>query len=207
MKGRPQPSPYEDLYAAKLPLWPPRPGRMVVQAAKLLPPGKALDLGCGDGKNILFLEQQGWHVDGIDISAAALRGARQRLQAAGVVHRGTLEEHDVATMKLCVTGYDLVVTYGLYHCLDDAQLANAHQLATNALRRGGLLAMAAFNDQLPIPSNHGTPGVRLRPKHHIASMMAGWREIALEFGYIEEDHLPVVGSHKHALTWALFEKP
>jgi len=43
------------------------PARVVVEAAKLVPPGRALDLACGRGRNATFLKQHGWSVVGVDI--------------------------------------------------------------------------------------------------------------------------------------------
>src|SRR5579884_2977031 len=86
---------YDRLYDATDLLWPDTPGRMVVEAASRLTPSRALDLGCGDGKNLCYLARLGWTVDGIDLNKRALAGARRRLDEAGLPLQGVLACDDV----------------------------------------------------------------------------------------------------------------
>jgi SAM-dependent methyltransferase len=51
-------------------------GRLVAEVADL-PPGRALDVGCGEGADAIWLAQQGWTVTAIDVSAVALRRAQE----------------------------------------------------------------------------------------------------------------------------------
>ena len=45
-----------------------QPSRLLVEAIKGRTPGRAIDLGMGEGRNTVFLGQQGWEVTGVDIS-------------------------------------------------------------------------------------------------------------------------------------------
>ena len=56
----------------------PHPSAFLAANTALLPPGHALDLACGAGRNAIFLAQRGWIVDAVDISAVALERARDR---------------------------------------------------------------------------------------------------------------------------------
>lgn len=49
----------------------------LIEGARL-PPGRALDLGCGTGTNTIYLARHGWEVVGVDFSAVAIRRARRR---------------------------------------------------------------------------------------------------------------------------------
>ncbi|MGD8164920.1 SAM-dependent methyltransferase TehB [Pantoea sp. FN0307] len=49
----------------------------VVEAAKIIPPGGVLDLGCGNGRNVLYLHQKGFEVEGWDKNSDSLNGLRQ----------------------------------------------------------------------------------------------------------------------------------
>jgi SAM-dependent methyltransferase len=59
-----------------------RPDPTVVEEVERLRPGRALDLGCGQGRNAVWLTERGWHVTGVDFSDVALATARGAAPAA-----------------------------------------------------------------------------------------------------------------------------
>jgi SAM-dependent methyltransferase len=59
-------------------LWSATPNRFLVQEAGDLPPGRALDLACGEGRNALWLAARGWRATGVDFSRVAIEKARKR---------------------------------------------------------------------------------------------------------------------------------
>jgi SAM-dependent methyltransferase len=61
------------------------PNRLLVDAVAGRKPGRALDVGMGQGRNALFLARQGWTVTGFDVSAAGLAKARAAASAQGLV--------------------------------------------------------------------------------------------------------------------------
>src|SRR6476661_40661 len=64
-------------------MWSGRPnGRLVAEVADLTP-GRALDVGCGEGADAIWLAQRGWTVTAIDISDVALSRARKAAELAG----------------------------------------------------------------------------------------------------------------------------
>lgn len=202
--------PYHALYKGSKLLWPSRAGRMVKKAAIASSPGRALDIGCGDGKNLVFLEDQGWEVTGVDINSLAVSGARKRyLSHFGQQSqmRGRVDRADAVTYNYPTEEYDLVVAYGLYHCLDDKSLHRVHDGALACLKPSGLFAFAALNDQMPIPDGHCTGDLFLRHADHIFDLANGKFDVVeREVGKIVEDHPPMVGKHEHSLTWALLRK-
>ncbi|HEY8132115.1 MAG TPA: methyltransferase domain-containing protein, partial [Thermoanaerobaculia bacterium] len=58
-------------------LGPSHPAPVLVEAARLLPPGRALDLACGAGRNALFLVEQGWSVVAVDGSPVIVEKIRE----------------------------------------------------------------------------------------------------------------------------------
>lgn len=100
------------------------------------PPGRALDLACGLGDNAIWLAQQGWRVDGVDISASGLRLATQRGQALGLEIRW--RQADLDEFLPDKEAYDLVI---VFRFLDRVRLP---EMIERALRPGGLLIYETF---------------------------------------------------------------
>jgi SAM-dependent methyltransferase len=199
---------YDVLYrAAGGVLWPDEPGRLMSRALGLIRPGRALDIGCGDARNLLWLEQRGWTVDGCDVSEAALHAARDRLAHAGHRPRGRIWRDDWVTAELPTTTYDMVLACGVYCCLDHEEMLIAHAKALSCLRSGGLLMFAAFDDRLPLPANHATGPLHLRPASQLLALLTPLNLLYWELGTIDDEHRPLVGPHRHAVAWGLAQKP
>lgn len=75
---------WDERYAAAENLWADRPNRFLVAEVSSLPPGRALDLACGEGQNATWLATRGWNVTGVDFSAVAIEKARARAARDGV---------------------------------------------------------------------------------------------------------------------------
>lgn len=69
---------------------------VLVEIAQSLPAGTALDLGCGEGGDAIWLVQRGWRVTAVDVSATALARAAVRAAVAGVDARIDFQPHDLA---------------------------------------------------------------------------------------------------------------
>ncbi|MFD2398945.1 class I SAM-dependent methyltransferase [Prauserella oleivorans] len=64
--------------------WTTEPNRFVVEQTTGLTPGRALDLGTGEGRNAVWLAEQGWTVSGVDFSTVGLDKARRLAHARDV---------------------------------------------------------------------------------------------------------------------------
>ena len=87
------------------------PNAHLMAEATDLPPGRALDAGCGHGADTLWLAAHGWQVTAVDFSATALAHGRAMAEAAGteIAARIDWSEGDLATWTVEPQGYDLVV--------------------------------------------------------------------------------------------------
>lgn len=98
---------WEEHYGAAPQVWSGRVNAQLERIVPGLPTGRALDLGCGEGGDVVWLAEHGWTVLGVDIAATALDRARAAAQARGVSDRVALQQHDLTT-GFPVGSYDLV---------------------------------------------------------------------------------------------------
>jgi SAM-dependent methyltransferase len=124
---------WNDRYASRPTLWGKGPNRFVAEAFEGLPPrGRALDLGCGEGRNAVWLAEQGWQATGVDFSSLALERGRQLALERGV--EVAYVEADVTTWE-APEPFDLIVVAYL-HLLPE-QLSEVWPRLARALSPGG----------------------------------------------------------------------
>ncbi len=68
-------------------MWSGKPNTVLVREVAGLPPGTALDLGCGEGADAIWLAGRGWRVTAVDVSGVALARAAEHAAEAGVSDR------------------------------------------------------------------------------------------------------------------------
>lgn len=88
---------WEEHYSGQDQVWSGRVNPVLTEVAAELPVGTALDLGCGEGADAVWLAGMGWRVTAVDISATALERTEAAAERAGVASRVTCERHDLVT--------------------------------------------------------------------------------------------------------------
>jgi len=121
--------------------WSGRPnGRLVAEVAALTP-GRALDVGCGEGADAIWLAQRGWTVTAIDISEVAIGRARKTSHRAGASVEWICG--DALQTPLRTRSFDLVSMQ--YPALPKAAGEAAVRRLLDTVHRGGLL-LAVYHD-------------------------------------------------------------
>ena len=117
-----------------------RANPLLVEVAGPLPAGAALDLGCGEGGDALWLASRGWRVTAVDVAATALSRAAERAKAAGLDDLITLARHDL-TRSRPDGAYDLVSAQYLHSpvAFDRTEVLRS---AAASVTAGGLLLVA-----------------------------------------------------------------
>lgn len=191
---------YDALYrAAPGFLWGDQPGSLVRKFLGDARGASIVDLGCGDGKNAVWLAQRGNNVLALDVSEVALAMAARRSKA----HAGRnlfFVRGDVTNLGIR-QDFDVAIAYGLFQCLDDGGLQAILSWLVSSVRPGGMLVGAALTAGLRIPDTHGTGELFLRPAGWYRDRLQGlWKVVHYEVGEIEEVHLPLAKTHKHELA-------
>lgn len=137
-------------YATAELIWTAEPNRFLVEEAADLAPGRALDLGAGEGRNAVWLATKGWQVTAIDFSQTGLDKARQLAERANV----EIELRCADAVEPIGGLHDLVVV--LYLHLPPERRRAAHRNAAAALAPGGTLLVVG-HDTTNLTDGYGGP--------------------------------------------------
>jgi SAM-dependent methyltransferase len=122
-------------------MWSGRPnGRLLAEVAGLTP-GRALDVGCGEGTDAIWLARRGWTVTAIDVSDVAVVRAREAAELAGAAVEWV--RGDALHTSFPVRSFDLVSMQ--YPALPKAAGEAAVRTLLDTVRPGGLL-LAVYHD-------------------------------------------------------------
>ena len=78
-------------------------------------PGRAIDIGCGTGTNVITLAQAGWRVTGVDFAPRAIKLARQKLRKVGL--QADLSIKDATKLNGISGPFDLALDIGCFHAI------------------------------------------------------------------------------------------
>ena len=117
------------------------PNRFLAETVQGRAPGKALDIGMGQGRNSLFLARLGWNVTGVDISDKGVELARQEAQKSRLNVNCVLA--DFKSFDLGIAQWDLIL--GIY--MGGLILSGAKRIA-DGLRPGGVLVVENFHQDI-----------------------------------------------------------
>lgn len=139
---------YRTVYLLGLRLWeraaPPSAVVELVEGPAQLPPGRALDVGCGTGTESVYLARHGWDVTGVDMVPRALSRARRKAARAGVSPRlvradaTRLEDFGVGD------GYTLLLDFGCFHTIPADQRAAYVASVSRAAAPGATFLLYGF---------------------------------------------------------------
>ncbi|MEW6719381.1 MAG: class I SAM-dependent methyltransferase [Thermodesulfobacteriota bacterium] len=114
----------------------------VMEFLRAVPPGKALDLGCGTGTNAMTLARHGWRVTGIDFTPAAIRAARRKAAEEGL--EVEFRVGDVTDLRSLPGGYDYALDIGCLHSLPAEDRAAYAGGLFRLVRPGGWFMLYAW---------------------------------------------------------------
>jgi 2-polyprenyl-3-methyl-5-hydroxy-6-metoxy-1,4-benzoquinol methylase len=134
-----EPEPWDERYSGTEDLWSGAPNQQLVTEVSRLTPGSAVDIGCGEGGDVIWLAQQGWWVTGADFSRNGLARAAAHAEQAGVAERIGWWHLDARDFAAAGRVYDLVTTHFLHP--RDGMLDITRRLAEAVAPGGHLLVV------------------------------------------------------------------
>jgi 2-polyprenyl-3-methyl-5-hydroxy-6-metoxy-1,4-benzoquinol methylase len=133
---------FNSIYASKKPGYVTEPNALLISALEGRKPGRALDIGMGQGRNSVFLALKGWDVTGFDLSDEGIATARRSAERAGVKINailGTEDAFDYGTEQ-----WDLIVfVYEPFPITTAGYVRRLRQ----SLRPGGLIVIEGFGEE------------------------------------------------------------
>lgn len=126
---------WDERYRSSDLVWSATPNQFLVAEASGLPPARALDVASGEGRNAVWLAEQGWMVTAVDFSGVGMDKARKLAESRGVEVQWILA--DVTEYQPRPSAYDLIVVLYLQLPADSRQ--RAFEKCTSGLESNGLL--------------------------------------------------------------------
>jgi SAM-dependent methyltransferase len=115
----------------------------VYQFLKENSPGRALDLGCGTGTNVITLAEHGWQASGIDFVPRAIRKAKRKARRKGMTDRTDFQVGDALSPDSFRGEYDLILDIGCFHSFSDPEAGVYAANVSDHLAAGGSLLLYA----------------------------------------------------------------
>jgi cyclopropane fatty-acyl-phospholipid synthase-like methyltransferase len=131
----------------------------VVEGNEHLPPGKALDLGCGTGTNVIYMLQHGWNATGVDFVPRAINQAKRKASVAGVSPQFLVGDVTRLTELGLGSDSDLLLDLGCLHSIPDERRDAYVKGATAVARPGATMLLFCFVRREPEPRRVGPRGV------------------------------------------------
>ncbi|HWJ82058.1 MAG TPA: methyltransferase domain-containing protein [Nocardioides sp.] len=168
---------WDERYGGSDRVWSGRPNQRLVEQTAGLTPGTALDVGCGEGADAIWLAEQGWEVTGVDVSEVALQRTAAHAIEKGVDDRVDVGFYDVLERHAPRPphgrpGYDLVSAHFLHVPREDFDAVYG-RIASAVAPGGRLLVVAHHPDDVDSGARrpHG-PGLLFPPEQLLAALDA-----------------------------------
>jgi cyclopropane fatty-acyl-phospholipid synthase-like methyltransferase len=143
---------WEERYRSRRAIWSGQPNQPLVDEVEhLAEPGRALEVGCGEGADAVWLAGQGWLVTAVDLSSTALERASAHAQEAGVAHH--IDFTDAAIEEVIATRGPFNLVTSLFTHPEQGGRWLVETLAP-AVAEGGMLLVIGHHPTDPHAASH-----------------------------------------------------
>lgn len=178
---------WEKRYSETERIWSGKVNASLAAVVGELTPGTAIDLGCGEGGDVLWLAEQGWQARGLDISETAIGRARAEAAARGI-ESATFTATDLDAWQPEPDTADLV-TASFFQSEVALERVEILRRAASAIRPGGHLVTISHAAPPSWADHHPAHMIDVRAEaEQLAQPAVDW---AVEVA--EERRRPAVG--------------
>ncbi len=156
--------------------------------------GEVLDVGCGEGKNAIFLAQKGFVVDAFDISESGIEKLKRlALKNHVEVNAWVQDLRDYGFEK----EYDVFTSHGTLHFVSKQEWKNFIKRSKEKTKDGGMHIMQIFTNKVPASPDIAPFVKGLADEGELFELYSDWKIVETK-SYIFEDEHPGVQKHLHA---------
>lgn len=198
---------YDEGYISSKNFWGKCPARMVKIATELIKKQNinvpmCLDLGCGNGKNSIYLAKNGFDVTAIDASYYCISEAKKSNNEV------KWKVRDMRKLKCEDSKYDLVVLTGSLHCLSTlSEVLDVIKTVKSSTKIGGYNVISVFNSEVQDLSGHSSNFHPILLSHEeYINMYSDWKIIESSNSILNDIHPHNNIKHKHSITRMLAQR-
>jgi cyclopropane fatty-acyl-phospholipid synthase-like methyltransferase len=203
---------YQNEYELSPCFWGTNPAKYVRKLAEYLSFNlsglKILDLGAGEGKNAVYFANLGGEVIAVDASATALSHFVRQPDYQNSKHRIQTINANVVDINLQIGSFDIVIAYGLFHCLESLEtIYDLVRKIKEWTKVGGYLVGSAFTNEIPPPECQPYLAMEsFLQKDELFDLFNDWIVLDFENDMITETHPTSNIEHQHSLSRIIARK-
>ncbi|MFH1236006.1 MAG: class I SAM-dependent methyltransferase [Parcubacteria group bacterium] len=169
---------------------------------------RCLDLGCGKGNDALFLAQQGFRVDAIDISADVVQRVRNAAEEKRIAEELNVKQADVASHRVPEGTYDVIICRNVLHFLPKTKALSVLKNLQHALKPSGFLIISVFTEDDPtFSAEKGKKYASYFERQELLTAFRGWNIIFLyEHRVLDPSHPGAPKPHEHGVARIVAKK-
>lgn len=169
---------------------------------------RVLDLGAGEGKNAVFLASKGALVTAVDVSKIALSRFSSQPNYKLCSEKIVLIQSDVRSIEFNQNEFDIIISYGLFHALDN--IIEINKLITKSLswlKIGGYYIIVTFTNEIPPPPFQDYLNFNAFVNYYeFINLFRNVKIVAQEHDIITETHSTSRVEHQHSLIRLILQK-